>query len=115
MSCCGQKRVSEDTIVARAASRGVGVYGISYCFLTRPSRPGIILGYSRMNEKEIRDGIRLLSEVFRGSWRLNIIRNDRDRMTGKPKLSRYFQFAEKRKLSCFALILRRMAGSLSMH
>jgi len=59
-----RKRISEDTIMAHAASRGVGVYGISHCFLTRPSRPGIILGYSRMNEKEIRDGIRLLSEVF---------------------------------------------------
>ena len=59
-----RKRVSEDTAVAHAASRGVGVYGISKCFLTRPSRPGIILGYSRMNEKEIREGIRLLSETF---------------------------------------------------
>jgi len=59
-----RKRVSEDTIVAHAASLGVGVYGISHCFLTRPSRPGVILGYSRMNEKEIREGIRLLSEIF---------------------------------------------------
>jgi len=59
-----RKRVSENTIVAHAAARGVGVYGISHCFLTRPSRPGVILGYSRMNEKEIREGIRLLSEIF---------------------------------------------------
>jgi len=59
-----RKRISEDTIVAHAASRGVGVYGISHCFLAQPSRPGVILGYSRMNEKEIREGIRLLSEIF---------------------------------------------------
>ena len=59
-----RKRISEETIVARAAARGVGVYGISYCFLSRPSRPGIILGYARMNEKDIRDGIRLLSGIF---------------------------------------------------
>jgi GntR family transcriptional regulator/MocR family aminotransferase len=58
-----RKRIAEEEIVSRAASRGVGVYGISYCFLTRPSRPGIILGYSRMNEREIRDGIRLLGEA----------------------------------------------------
>jgi GntR family transcriptional regulator/MocR family aminotransferase len=59
-----RKRISEDTVVARAAARGVGVYGISYCFLSRPSPPGIILGYARMNEKDIREGIRLLSETF---------------------------------------------------
>jgi len=59
-----RKRVSEDTIVAHAASRGVGVYGISHCFLTQPSQPGLMLGYARMNEKEIREGIRLLSEVL---------------------------------------------------
>ena len=58
------KRVSEATAIAQAASRGVGIYGISHCFLKRPSRAGIILGYSRMNEKEIREGIRLLSETL---------------------------------------------------
>jgi hypothetical protein len=35
---------------------------------TRPSPappgPGLVLGYSRMNKKKIREGIRLLSEVF---------------------------------------------------
>ncbi len=59
-----RERVSENTMVVGAASRGVGVYGISYCFLTRPSRPGLILGYSRMNEIDIREGIRLLGEAF---------------------------------------------------
>lgn len=56
--------VSEETLVAQAASRGVGISGISHCFLNRPSRPGIILGYSRTNEKEIREGIRRLSEIL---------------------------------------------------
>lgn len=59
-----RKRISEDKIVANAAARGVGVYGISHCFLTQPSRPGIILGYSRMNEKELREGIRLLGGIL---------------------------------------------------
>jgi GntR family transcriptional regulator/MocR family aminotransferase len=58
------KPVSEETLVAHAASRGVGISGISHCFLTRPSRPGIIIGYSRMNENEIREGIRRLGETL---------------------------------------------------
>ncbi|MGA2889178.1 MAG: PLP-dependent aminotransferase family protein [Terracidiphilus sp.] len=59
-----RERHSEDSVIARAASRGVGIYGISHCFLTKPSRIGFILGYSRMNEKEIREGIRLLGETL---------------------------------------------------
>jgi GntR family transcriptional regulator/MocR family aminotransferase len=58
------KRVSEDAAIAQAASRGVGVYGISPFFLTAPPQPGLVLGYSRMNEKEIREGIRLLGETL---------------------------------------------------
>jgi GntR family transcriptional regulator/MocR family aminotransferase len=58
------KQVSEGTVIAQAASRGVGVYGISHCYLTKPSRSGLIIGYSRMNEGPIREGIRLLSEVL---------------------------------------------------
>jgi DNA-binding transcriptional MocR family regulator len=56
--------VNEEKVIAQAAERGVCVYGISYSFMTRPSRPGLILGYARLNEREIRDGIRLLSEVL---------------------------------------------------
>lgn len=59
-----QKRVSEKEIVARAAERGVGIYGISHCYLKHPSPPGFLLGYARLNEREIREGIRLLGEVF---------------------------------------------------
>jgi GntR family transcriptional regulator/MocR family aminotransferase len=59
-----RQRVSEESIVAKAASRGVGVYGISRYFLNRPSRIGIMLGYSRMRENEIREGIRRLSETL---------------------------------------------------
>jgi GntR family transcriptional regulator / MocR family aminotransferase len=58
------KRLSEDTIITRAAAQGVGVYGISQYFLKRPPRTGIMLGYSRMKEEEIREGIRRLGEVF---------------------------------------------------
>jgi GntR family transcriptional regulator/MocR family aminotransferase len=59
-----RKRVSEEAVVAAAAERGVGIYGIAHCYLKRPSRPGFLLGYARLTEREIREGIRLLGEVL---------------------------------------------------
>lgn len=58
-----RKHISESAVIAKAAERGVGIYGISGYFLTRPARPGLMLGYSRMKEEEIREGIRRLSGV----------------------------------------------------
>jgi GntR family transcriptional regulator / MocR family aminotransferase len=59
-----RKSVSEEVVVARAAARGVGIYGISGNFLSQPSRPGFMLGSSRMNEGAIREGIGRLAELF---------------------------------------------------
>jgi GntR family transcriptional regulator/MocR family aminotransferase len=59
-----KRRLSEATVVAQAAARGVGVYGISPYFVSRPSRTGIALGYSRLRETEIREGLRRLSGVL---------------------------------------------------
>jgi GntR family transcriptional regulator / MocR family aminotransferase len=59
-----RRPIAENVLVANAASRGVGVYGISRCYLTRSSRTGIMLGYSQMKEEEIRKGIQLLGEVL---------------------------------------------------
>jgi len=59
-----RRRVSEETIIAGAAARGVCVYGISPYFLRKPKRAGILVGYSRMNAARIREGIRRLAEVF---------------------------------------------------
>jgi GntR family transcriptional regulator/MocR family aminotransferase len=59
-----RKRVSEESVIADAAARGVGIYGISEFFLMRPSRIGFMLGYLRMNEKEIGEGIRRLGEIL---------------------------------------------------
>jgi len=58
------KRISENAVIEKAASRGVGIYGVSRYFLKRPSRSGLMLGYSRMREGEIREGIRRLSEIL---------------------------------------------------
>jgi GntR family transcriptional regulator/MocR family aminotransferase len=54
--------VDEDAVAAAAAARGVGVYGIGRYFLKKPSRPGLILGYSRIAAADIREGIRRLAE-----------------------------------------------------
>ncbi len=59
-----RKHVSEKAVIAAAAKRGVGIYGITHCFLRRPSRTGFLLGYARLTESEIREGIRLLGEVM---------------------------------------------------
>ena len=59
-----RKRISEAAVVAKAASCGVGVYGIAHCYLGQPSQAGLMLGYSRLNEREIHEGIRRLSEIL---------------------------------------------------
>lgn len=59
-----KRRVTEEQVIAAAAARGVGVYGISPYFLKKPERTGILVGYSRMREREIREGIRRLAEVI---------------------------------------------------
>jgi GntR family transcriptional regulator/MocR family aminotransferase len=57
-------RVSETDVIAKAAALGVAVYGISRYFLAAPSRKGFMLGYSRMKESDIREGVRRLSQVL---------------------------------------------------
>jgi GntR family transcriptional regulator / MocR family aminotransferase len=57
-------RVSEPSVIARAASRGVAIYGVSPYSLTPPKPAGLMLGYSRMKEADIREGVRRLSEVL---------------------------------------------------
>lgn len=57
-------RMSEETLIGRAASHSVGVYGIARYFLSQPTRPGLLLGYTRLNEQQIREGIRRLAAVL---------------------------------------------------
>ncbi len=59
-----KRRVTEEALISGAASYQVGVYGISPYFLKQQKRTGIMLGYSRMKETEIREGIRRLGRVF---------------------------------------------------
>ena len=57
-------RVAEQALITGAAARGVGVYPVSPYFLKPPARSGLMLGYSRLPETQIREGIRRLSEVL---------------------------------------------------
>ena len=57
-------RCSEETLVARAAAHGVGVSGISQYYFRQPSKPGLLLGYARLTEAQIREGMRRLAEVL---------------------------------------------------
>jgi len=59
-----RRKVVEATVMAAAAQKGVGIYGIAHCYARRPARPGFLLGYARLTEREIREGIRLLGEVL---------------------------------------------------
>jgi GntR family transcriptional regulator/MocR family aminotransferase len=54
----------EEEIIQKAAERGVGVYpGQSY-HINRVSGPSILLGFSGLHEKDIREGIRRLAAVI---------------------------------------------------
>jgi GntR family transcriptional regulator / MocR family aminotransferase len=57
-------RIAEDALIAAAASRGVGVYGMSPYYLRPATRTGVLLGYSRMTENNIQEGIRRLGRAL---------------------------------------------------
>jgi GntR family transcriptional regulator/MocR family aminotransferase len=59
-----RRRISEQSVISKAAAHGVRVYGISAYCLGKPGRTGIMLGYSRMGEAQIREGIRRLGQVL---------------------------------------------------
>jgi GntR family transcriptional regulator/MocR family aminotransferase len=59
-----RSRLSENAVIEQAASRDVAVYGIAPYFTRRPSRKALVLGYSRLKEADIREGIRRLSQVI---------------------------------------------------
>lgn len=59
------KKNNEAEVVRKAAEAGVGVYpGQSYHLKKAPG-PSILLGFSGLNEKEIREGIQRLSTVLK--------------------------------------------------
>ncbi|HEX4038729.1 MAG TPA: PLP-dependent aminotransferase family protein [Acidobacteriaceae bacterium] len=62
-----KRKVTEGAIIQKAAHLGVGIYSIGHCYLDPAQgdrRPGFVLGYASLNEREIREGIRLLGTVL---------------------------------------------------
>ena len=59
-----EEGVSEQAVIAAAAARGVRVSGISSYFAEQAARPGILLGYSRLREAAIREGIKQLGAAI---------------------------------------------------
>ncbi len=57
-----RRKCSEEWMIQQAASRGVGIQGLSRYYLGRPARSGVMLGYARAKPDEIREGIRRLAE-----------------------------------------------------
>ena len=55
--------VSEDAVVAAAAARGLGVYGVGP-YRMSPGRPGLVFGYGNLSESAIRQGVDLLADVW---------------------------------------------------
>jgi GntR family transcriptional regulator/MocR family aminotransferase len=51
-------------ISRRAASNGIRVSPLSPMYLTRPARPGLLLGYGRLQEETIAPGVRALAKVL---------------------------------------------------
>ena len=52
--------LDETAVAERAAARGVGVYPATPYFVRPVERPGLILGYSALDEDAITEGIRRL-------------------------------------------------------
>jgi GntR family transcriptional regulator/MocR family aminotransferase len=59
-----RRRISEYAAISLAAEQGVGVYGTSHYFYSRPRRTGLLLGYAHMRLEDVREGIRRLATVL---------------------------------------------------
>ncbi len=58
------KGVDDVAVSRRAAERGVSVRPLSLCYLKRPARGGLILGYGGAELEEIRAGVRILKDCL---------------------------------------------------
>jgi GntR family transcriptional regulator / MocR family aminotransferase len=53
-----------DALVAACARRSIGVYSIARHALRPLGRPGVMLGYGLLDERQIREGIRGLAAAY---------------------------------------------------
>jgi GntR family transcriptional regulator / MocR family aminotransferase len=61
-----QPPATEIKFIQAASVREVGIYGTAPYFFAGATRPGILLGYSRLREREIREGLRRLGQALVG-------------------------------------------------
>jgi GntR family transcriptional regulator / MocR family aminotransferase len=54
-----------EAIRRRAADKGVGIYSVAPHYLRAPRRAGLLFGYACLSERDIKDGIAVLSGVLR--------------------------------------------------
>jgi GntR family transcriptional regulator/MocR family aminotransferase len=59
-----RRRIAEPAVVQRARALGVGIYGLASHYVFTPPRPGFMLGYSRLTEHQIEEGIRRLGRIL---------------------------------------------------
>jgi GntR family transcriptional regulator/MocR family aminotransferase len=56
-------------LMARAAKRGLGIHPVTPYYLEPPRRAGLLVGYASLTVREIREGVKMLSEVLAASRR----------------------------------------------
>jgi GntR family transcriptional regulator/MocR family aminotransferase len=57
--------VNDKTVSRKAAEAGISAIPLSSCFLKRPSRGGLVLGYGGTSKDQIEHGVRILAKIIR--------------------------------------------------
>jgi GntR family transcriptional regulator / MocR family aminotransferase len=57
--------VNDRTVSRKAAEAGISAIPLSSCYLKRPLRGGLVLGYGGTNKEQIEDGIRKVAKILR--------------------------------------------------
>ncbi len=63
--------IDEAAVVDAAARRGLAVDGLARYRLGGAGRPGLVIGYAALSERDIADGVRLLAEAIAASESAN--------------------------------------------
>jgi GntR family transcriptional regulator/MocR family aminotransferase len=60
--------VSDVEMSKKGAERGLKLSPVSGYYQTKPARGGFVLGYTAFDERQIRDGVRVIKELLRSTW-----------------------------------------------
>lgn len=64
-------RADEDALIARARTRGLGLYPVTALYAAaetpRPDAAGLVIGYAALEERAIRRGVAVLADVIRAT------------------------------------------------